>query len=532
MSERIENNLLTKPYQIILKQVGSLVSITGYIIAIPVVVGAIYGEGYSMAGFLLAAVIVWGTGSAIYRIFKCADDPHSNHSLVIAASGWLAVTLAGALPFLIIAWMTPEQAMNSFIPPGAGYNVSSLVYFRNPLHCFFESMSAYTTTGLSMAVHEPSVGKAILFYRSLANWFGGAGFIIMVLAVFRQASGKGANLLFSAESTSKKLKPRIIETTRAIWKVYAIVTLFSFLYLVVGTLIILPHYGLSETIFDSFCHAMSGQSTGGFSTLDDSIATYHSYSMEMLYLLPMIIGSFSMPFLFKVVMEGNLREIWHDIQTRALLILFVVGSLVQTALLMYGSILPDPFRIGVFQFISGLSTTGWQTTSFAQWDWLSVVFISCVAMYIGGASGGTVGGIKMIRALFLLKGLKWSVGRTFQSESTIKTVKFNYHNLHETEIYEEFSKAAVIAILAALLILFSAFITYILTGTNFTFKDALVESASSQGTVGLSSGITDPSMNPLLEVIYIFQMWTGRLEIIPILALIRAIFRGTAPRKL
>jgi trk system potassium uptake protein TrkH len=118
----------------------------------------------------------------------------------------------------------------------------------------------------------------------------------MVLAVFRQISGKSAILLYGSEATGERLKPKVIETVRSIWKVYLFVTLFSALYLFLGTLIILPGYPLAENIFDSVNHAMTGQSTGGFSTLDDSIAGYNSGYMEMLYLLPMILGSFSIPF--------------------------------------------------------------------------------------------------------------------------------------------------------------------------------------------------------------------------------------------
>ena len=90
--------------------------------------------------------------------------------------------------------------MQSFIPAGLDYS-SSLLYFHNPLHCLFESKSAYTTTGLTMTVHEPSVGKTILFYRSFAQWIGGAGFIVMALAMVKHGSGRSLKLLYRSEST-------------------------------------------------------------------------------------------------------------------------------------------------------------------------------------------------------------------------------------------------------------------------------------------------------------------------------------------
>ncbi len=421
--------------------------------------------------------------------------------------------------------------MNQFIPAGADYTFSSLMYFRNPIHCFFESMSAYTTTGLTMAVHEPSVGKGVLFYRSLAQWFGGAGFIIMVLAVFKRTSGRSALLLYGSEATGQKLKPRVIETARSIWKVYLMVTCFSAIYLVIGTKLILPDYPMGENIFDSINHAMAGQSTGGFSTLDYSIAGYNSPYMDMLYLLPMILGAFSIPFYYKVIHQRKFSEFWNDIQTRALLIAFVFGSVVQSILLFRARVVPEPVREGVFQFISAMSTTGWQTSDIGSWDWISVVFIVATAMFVGGASGATVGGIKMIRALLIAKGLRWQVNKAFLSTHTVKTIKFNRKSILPEEMNEEFTKAAAFAIMFFLLILASSIITALYTQGDFYYTAALFESASAQGTVGLSAGITDPDMPWVLELVYIFQMWAGRLEIIPVLALIRAIVWGTNPRK-
>jgi trk system potassium uptake protein TrkH len=519
----------SKTYKTVFKQIGSLFKLLGFIIVVPVFVSIIYAEWYSALGFFISALIIAGIGFGLYRGFYHAEETQYNQALVVAASGWLGITLAGGLPFFIIAYITPADIMNQFIPEGAGYQVSSLVYFKNPLHCFFESMSGFTTTGLSMAIHEPSVGKGVLFYRSLTQWTGGAGFIVMALAVFKQISGRSAVLLYGSEATGQKLRPRVIETTRSIWKVYLILTVFSIIYLIIGTYLILPDYPLSENIFDSVNHAMSGLSTGGFSTLDDHMATYHSPCMEMLYLLPMILGSFSLPFYFKVIVERKFNAIWKDIQTRSLIIAFILGSIIQSFLLFRANIVPAPVREGIFQFISAMSTTGWQTSNIGRWDWLSIVFIVSTALFVGGASGATVGGIKMIRALIIQKGLRWQLNKIFLSQNTVKSIKFNGKSLLPEEMNEEFTKAAGYAVMFFLLIMGSAILGTFYAGDSFDFSDALFESASAQATAGLSSGITDPSMHPLLEIVYIFQMWAGRLEILPVFALIRALFFGTKP---
>ena len=325
----------TGTYKTILKQLGSLMILEGGIILVPSFVSILYSEVYSSVGFFLSALFSAGVGVFLYYFFRDSEDVQYNNALITVAVLWLIITLVGGIPYFIIAHITPEEVMQGFIPSGADYNLSSLVYFRNFLHCYFESMSGFTTTGLTMAVHEPSVGKGVLFYRSWSQWIGGAGFIVMVLAVFRYQNGQQAMNLFNSESASERLKPRIISTARAIWKTYLFVTFFSMLYLIAGTALILPDYPLGANIFDSVNHAMTGQSTGGFSTLDDSILGYHSPGMEILYLLPMILGSFSIPFYYKVIYEKKISQFWKDIQTRSLLIAFLTGSVILSLMLVH-----------------------------------------------------------------------------------------------------------------------------------------------------------------------------------------------------
>ena len=521
----IKNNHANRTFQIVFKQLGSLLILLGFVEMVPTVSSLLFKEWYSAAGFMLAGFVTSCFGYLLYKFYYHAEEPHYDHALIIAASAWLILPFTGGIPLFVIAHITPVSVMNTYIPADANYTFSSLVYFQNPIHCFFESMSAYTTTGLSMADHEPSVGKGVLFYRSFAQWVGGAGFIIMSLAIFKKHSGRGAMLLYGTESSNEKLKPKVLDTARAIWKSYLFVTIFSVIYLIIGTCIILPNYPITDNIFDSINHAMAGQSTGGFSTLDDSIATYKSAHMEMLYLLPMILGSFSLPFYYKVIFKRKLNEIWNDIQTRSLIIAFVIGSIIQSFLLFQADNVSNPVREGIFQFISGMSTTGWQTSNIGNWDWKSVLFLVAMGMFIGGASGATVGGIKMIRAIIIAKGLQWQITKLLLSENAVKSIKINHKSLLSSEMYEEFTNASAIAILFFIVILASAIATTYLAGSSFDFADALFESTSAQATVGLTSGITNPSMSVVLESIYIFQMWAGRLEILTVFTFFRSFFK-------
>lgn len=516
-------------YKTILKQIAGLQIILGGVMLLPCFFAVIYREWYSLAGFLFSGLLASGTGYLVHRFLRSAGEPEYKHALVISACGWLMIMVAGALPYIIIAYITPYEIMQQFVPPGFDYP-SSLLNFKNPLHAIFESTSAFTTTGLTMAYHEPSIGKSLLFYRHLSQWVGGAGFIVMSLAIFRPLPGQGSVLMYGTETAGEKLKTNVIETAKAIWKVYVLITVVMIFYLIAGTYFILPEYPLSENIFNAINHAMAGQSTGGFSTLDDSIAGYQSAGMDLLHILPMVLGSFSLPFFFRLIYQRRLSEFWHDIQARSILVAMLVGSAILSLLLIHAGIVPAPVREGVFQFVSALSTTGWQTSNIAAWDDISILFIVMSAMVVGGSAGGTVGGIKVIRAVLLQKGLAWQISKVFLSKNAIKSVKFDGKILLAEDMNRELAKAGVFVIIYLIFIFISTLITLFFMEGDYSLSDAIFEAASAQGTVGLSTGITDPGMSPVLETTYIIQMWAGRLEIIPILVLFRVLLKGTKPK--
>lgn len=516
-------------YRTFIRQVASLQIILGFVILVPSIFAIIYQEWYSLIGFLISGAITLVIGYVLYKLFANTEEPQDKHTLAIAAIGWLMVMIFGALPYFIIAWITPIEVMNGFVPEGMDYS-SSLLNFKNPLHCVFESTSAFTTTGLTMAYHEPSVGRAINFYRHFSQFIGGAGFIVMALALFKQLPGQGAIKLYGSEASGTKLRTNVIETARAIWKIYLLITLIVFVVLFIGTIIILPNYPIAEALFDSLNHSMAGQSTGGFSNLDDSIATYKSPAMEWLYIFPMLIGGLSLPFLYRFVILKQFSQLWKDIQTRALLLVSLFGGLILSFFLYHSAIVPAPFREGMFQFATALTTTGWQTSNIGAWDDLSVLFIVVCAMIVGGSAGGTVGGIKIIRALLIQKGLRWHISKVFLSKNTVKSVKFDNKIILPEEMNAELARAGIFTLIYIIFVFISTMFTIYYMPGDFTMADALFESASAQGTVGLSTGITDPSMSPVLESIYIVQMWAGRIEIIPILVLLRVIIYGTKPR--
>jgi trk system potassium uptake protein TrkH len=503
--------------------------IIGGAMLVPLLVSLIYGELYNALSLLAASAITTSCGTLTYRVLRDAGDPQRFHAMIIAGAGWFAAALFGSLPFVFAADWTPPDVASALVPAGETY-ASSLSYFRNPLHAFFESMSAYTTTGLTMAVHEPSIGNGLLFYRSWAQWLGGAGVIVLSLAIIPRPRAVGGLELYQSETTGMKLRPSILGTARSIWKVYSGITALVAVYLLVATLIVLPDYGFGPSLFDAINHAMTGQSTGGFSTLDDSIAGYGSYAMDMVLVPPMILGSISLPLYYHFLRSRSVRVFWRDPQFRSMIWLFVALTPVLLLALQGVEAVSDPFREAFFQVVSAVSTTGWQTSSIGDWSDSAVLLLTWGAMLVGGAAGATVGGMKLIRAYLLTRAAGWRIRKVFLPSDAVVPFQVGERFLPSGEMQREVSSAAAFSFLYVLILLAATIVTTHQMGPGFTLADAIFEAASAQGTVGLSSGITDPGMPVLIELVFIFQMWVGRLEIFPVIVLITALISWTLRR--
>jgi len=523
----------------VLRDIGALQVLIGGLMLVPLLVASLYQEWYSALSFLVGGGVTAFAGGATYKLCADAPEPKRYHAMVVAALGWFVTAAFGALPFVVAAYITPPAVLESFVPAGASYQ-SSLLHFQNPIHAFFESMSGYTTTGLTMSVHEPSVGHGFLWYRSQMQWIGGAGMIVLSLAILRQPHGTAGMSLYQSEARNEKLRPSIVGTARAIWKLYVGITALVAVYLAAATFLISPGYGIENTIFDAINHAMTGQSTGGFSTLDSSIAGYDSYAMELVHIPAMITGAIALPVYYGAVSERDFREFAQDPQVRVMFGLFVVGVLGLTVFLAQWVGVPyngDPiayvgrvatsqaFREGLFQYISAQTTTGWQTSAIGDWNDGAVMVIVLGAMLLGGSAGATVGGIKILRGYIIARGISWEVSRVFLPSHAVDDLRIGQQTFKSDEANDEIRAATTFAFTYLVVLALSLFVLLAVLPAEFTLADAIFEVATAQGTVGLSSGITGPGMPVVAELLFIVQMWMGRLEIIPVLVLISGLFR-------
>jgi len=534
----------------ITRDIGSLLLMEAALMTVTVVVALLFREFHAALAFLTAGGLTAGVGGLANRTFADAPAPKTKHGMVIAAGGWFMVATFGSLGFLLTAYFTPESVMATYVPADAEYAQSSLRFFRNPLHAFFESMSGWTGSGLTMAVREPSLPRTIQWWRSLVQYVGGVGVIVLTVSILARP-GSGSYALYRSEAREKRIHPSIVSTVQTIWKIFLGYTLLSVLALFLA--IRFSDYGATLSLFEqawqALNHAMTGLSTGGFSVTDNSIATYDSPLIETVLLPIMTLGAIAFPIHYAILRDGDYGQLREDLQTRWLLVLLALGVVVlslQNALsvpqvpdafatqsFLPGSLGVDPqradaIRDSTFQWISALTCTGFQSAPIGRWSQGGKVIVS-TAMVLGGAAGSTVGGIKIIRGYTIARGIKWQFSRVFLPANAVVVARLGDRKLDRSEMEREFSEAAIVSMLWLILLAASSIVLANVAGPDFGYADALFEVASAQGNVGLSAGITGPSMHPLAEAMFTLSMWVGRLEIIPVLVFARSLLYGLNP---
>ncbi|MDL0138727.1 potassium transporter TrkG [Halobacterium salinarum] len=544
----------------IARDVGGLVLIAAGLMSASVLVAAGFQEWYAALGFLLAGGLSATVGGLARRRFADAPAPKMKHGMVIAAGGWFAIAVVGALPFLFTAWLTPPAAMARFVPADATWTavsvgntttLSSLAYFRQPLHALFESMSGWTGSGLTMAIHEPSLPRSIQWWRSLTQWVGGVGVVVLTVSILARP-GSGSYALYRSEAREKKIHPSVVSTVRTVWKLVVGYTVVGVAVLFVA--IRASDYGAALPVWDAawqaLNHTMTGLTTGGFSVTDNSIATYDAPVIEAALLPIMVAGAIAFPIHYRLLADRDHGVIRGDLQTRWLFVLLGGGVVVLAAqnvaavpvtpdavtqwtpaigdVPVLSPAQADAARDATFQWVSALTCTGFQSAPIGNWIAGGKILV-VGAMTIGGAAGSTVGGIKIIRAYTAVRGFIWQFSRVFLPSNAVVTARIDGRTLDRDAMEQEFSEAAIVALLWVVLLFATSLVLVNLAGPSFSYADALFEVASAQGNVGLSSGITGPDMSPIAEAMFLFNMWIGRLEIIPVLVFARAAISGLDP---
>lgn len=476
-------------FNAIFQIIGILLFIVGVLMYLPLGFSWYYQSGDGMA-LLSAATMTCVVGAGIYFLTKGKDNSvQKRDGYLIVTLGWLSMLIFSTLPYLF-----------SGAIPGI-------------TNAFFETVSGMTTTGATILTDIESMPKGILFWRSLTQWIGGMGIIVLTIAIF-PFLGIGGIELFVAEApgpVSDKIHPRIKATARALWVIYVSLTIILCLLLIFGGM----------TFYDAINHAMTTMATGGFSTKNASLAFFDSAYIHYIVMLFMFLAGINYTVIFFLV-RFDLKRVWNNEEFRGYVIIVALIAVV-TTLLVYdatGENLEKCFRDASFQVVSIITTTGFITADYTAWkESLTALFF--VLLFTGASAGSTSGGIKLIRHVVFFKNSILEFKRVLHPKAIIR-LKMN----------REIVPARILThILVFLLIYLGVFVigTIVVVGLGMDFTSAAGAVATSIGNVGPGIGTVGPLDNFALlsapiKWVLVFLMLLGRLELFTILILFTPYF--------
>ena len=470
----------------LVKVLGQLLMVETAFMSLPLVACQIAGE---RDAWTFAAVMALTGLCGVALNFLSRPNNHilrRRDGLLLASVAWIFFSLFGMLPFIFCA--TP-------------LNVSE---------AFFEAMSGFTTTGATVIRDVESCSKGILLWRALTQWIGGLGIILFTLTFIPTLNNSGSLMMFHAEATGithDKLGARIADTAKRLWALYTMFTL---------TLILLLWAGPMD-LFDSICHSATAISTGGFSTRNDGIAAFDSPYIKSVLVAFMFIGGVSFVLII-AALRNSWREFWRNDVFRTYVLIIVVVYVIMVFAVVSGghyqglqSITVDP----LFHIVSALTSTGFSAGNWEGWGFL-VLTMTFFMMYVGACAGSTTGGLKIDRFLFLVKNMRFVLGR-YVRPRLMKAININRQSVEPEQASE----------IVAYIFIFSILIVVggvVLVAQGFPIVDAFFSSVSCVANNGLGAGVTGvtgsydflPSSGKWLMS---FLMLAGRLEIMSLLAI-------------
>ncbi len=463
-----------KSLLIILHYLGYIMQGLGIVLLSPIIVELIYGDYFNCIYFIIPCMISFALGTIFVRSYKNNEMLKLKYAMVVSSLAWLWASLISA--------------------------VIMVFYVNAPfIDAFFENMSAWTGSGLTLFADVEILPYSILFLRSLEQWIGGLGVVVIFVTVLIR-SGTSAARLYKSEAREEKLSPNIKNTLRKSLQIYLLFTgLGLALYILAG----LP-------VFDAINLTFTTISTGGMSIKNANVGFYHDNIVYAITMFLMILGATSFTVHYKIIKTRG-KSFFKDIQVQVMLSLIILATLGVIFLTRN-----EPVEI-LFHVISAITTTGANISSPAYmttWPSLSLMVLM-VLMMIGGSSGSTVGAMKIIRVITAIKGINLTLTKLISPQGRVLSVKIAGKKLKETEIRE--ATAYLFLYLVFLLFGWGVFLYF-----GYDPFQSLFDIISTQGNVGLSLGVIGPGLPDAIKIVLTFLMWIGRLEIIPVLILIRA----------
>ena len=470
--------------KIIFRVLGFLLLVEGVAMLLALGISVLYKE-YDQYAFLISSGInVLTGGFLLYFTRNAKRDIGRREGYIIVTLVWIVFSFFGSLPYVI----------SGAIP--------------NFTNAFFETISGFTTTGSSILADIEALPHGILFWRSITQWLGGMGIIVLSLAIL-PVFGIGGMQLFMAEvpgPTPDRISPRIRQTAKTLWGIYLIFT--------VAEMLLLWLAGMK--LFDAVCHSFTTMATGGFSTKQASIAYWSSPAIQYIIIVFMFLAGTNFTLSY-MALRGKFNRVLKDEEFKYYG-LFVIGF----SLIIFAGLLitrqtgvEQAFRDSLFQVVSIITTTGYATVDYLTWAPVLTILLFGL-FFFGGSAGSTGGGMKIMRIVLLLKNSYYELRRMVHPNAIIP-VKFNNHSVDSKIITN------VLAFFMFYMIIFGAS-TIIFSFMEPDIESAMGAVATSLGNIGPGLGNVGPAENflhvsPAGKWFLSFLMLLGRLELFTVLVI-------------
>ena len=448
------------------------------------------GEKDYIYNFITTGFVTFLIGSFLFFLASEKNgELRTKDGFIITIFFWTVLGFFGSIPFYLA-------------------NLEGVTYIDS----LFESISGLTTTGATVFVGLDEMPKSLLFYRQLLQWLGGMGIIVLAVAVL-PLLGVGGMQLYKAETPGplkdSKLTPRITETAKALWFVYLSMT--------VSCAILYKYFGMNW--FDAICHAFSTISIGGFSTHDDSFAFFESSGLRWTAIVFMVVSGVNFALHYLAWSKKRLLHYFYDSEVKLYLSLLLSTALI-TFLTLYASdnIYDEMIVDSVFQAVSIGTTTGFLTSNYSSWP-LFVPIMLLIAAFIGACAGSTGGGIKVIRALILLRQGSSEITKLIHPNAVV-TIKFGKKTLDPTVSESVWGFFAVYVATFLLILMF-------LLSQNNDFLTSFSAVGATLNNLGPGLGSVSENYKDITDIsklVLCISMLLGRLEIFTLLLIFTPAF--------
>jgi len=467
--------------------VGSLIIICGALMSLSILISLYYKSDDLSALILSSAItLLAGLGLKFSTRHHKNDEVKKREGYLIVGLGWLAMTIVGTLPY-VLSGAIPDYT-----------------------NAYFETISGLTTTGSSILNDIESLPKGVLFWRSMTQWIGGMGIIVLTIAIL-PLLGVGGMELFASEApgpTKDKIHPRIKETAKRLWFIYFSLTIVE--------CVLLMFAGMN--FFDAINHSLTTMSTGGFSTKQESIGFFNSPAIHYIIIFFMFLAGTNFTLLY-FGFKFKFKKFWENDEFKWYVAAVITLCLVITPVI-YNNNFEESFRSVLFQVVSIITTTGYATTDFTTWGSF-ITFIFFLLLFTGASAGSTSGGMKIVRIVLLMKNGFLEFKRRLHPNAIVP-VNLNRQVVSSKIIY---NLLAFVFFYLFMFVLGSIIMTFL----GVDFDEAISAVATSIGNVGPGIGKLGPSGNfynlpDTAKWVLAFLMLLGRLELFTIAILFTPYF--------